>query len=88
MPIMHAAKALAATLTGQPTAVQFPLMPVAIKTPALPLVVAAAAPGTVGQWTPSEPGVWRFTDAQQAAKGFALSGTHTGRRAELARQLV
>jgi rubredoxin---NAD+ reductase len=88
MPIMHAAKSLAATLTGQPTAVQFPLMPVAIKTPALPLVVAAAAPGTVGQWTPSEPGVWRFTDAQQAAKGFALSGTHTGRRAELARQLV
>jgi len=88
MPIMHAAKALAATLAGQPTVVQFPLMPVAVKTPALPLVVAAPAPGTVGQWMPSEPGVWLFTDGNQAAKGFALSGAHTGRRAELARQLV
>ena len=88
MPIMHAAKALAATLTGQPAAVQFPLMPVAIKTPALPLVVAAAVPGTVGQWAQSEPGVWLFTDASQAVKGFALSGTHTGRRAELAKQVV
>ena len=88
MPIMHAAKALAATLAGQPTPVQFPLMPVAIKTPALPLVVAAAAPGTVGQWSQSEPGVWLFTDETRAVKGFALSGKHTSRRAELAKQVV
>ncbi|HSN80892.1 MAG TPA: FAD-dependent oxidoreductase [Rhodoferax sp.] len=88
MPIMHASKALAASLAGQPTAVHFPLMPVAIKTPALPLVVAAPAPGTVGQWAQSEPGVWLSTDAHQALKGFALSGTHTSRRAELAKQVV
>jgi len=88
MPIMHAAKALAATLAGQPTAVQFPLMPVAIKTPALPLVVAAAAPGTVGQWAQSEPGVWLFTDEHQALKGFALSGPQTSRRTELAKQVI
>jgi rubredoxin-NAD+ reductase len=88
MPIMHAAKALAATLAGQPTRVHFPLMPVVIKTPALPLVVAPAAAGTVGQWAPSEPGVWLFTDATQAVKGFALSGARTSRRAELAKQVV
>lgn len=88
MPIMHAGKALAATLAGQLTPVQFPLMPVAIKTPALPLVVALAAPGTVGQWAQSEPGVWLFTDAAQAVKGFALSGPQTSRRAELAKQVV
>jgi rubredoxin-NAD+ reductase len=88
MPIMHAAKALAATLAGQSTPVQFPLMPVAIKTPALPLVVAPAAPGAVGQWAQSEPGVWLFTDANQGLKGFALSGTHTSRRAELAKRVV
>lgn len=88
MPIMHAGKALAATLAGQSTPVQFPLMPVAIKTPALPLVVAPAAPGTAGQWLQSEPGVWLFTDAAQAVKGFALSGPHTSRRAELAKQVV
>jgi rubredoxin---NAD+ reductase len=88
MPIMHAGKALAATLADQPTPVQFPLMPVAIKTPALPLVVAPAAPGTPGQWAQSEPGVWLFTDANHAVKGFALSGAQTGRRAELAKQVV
>jgi rubredoxin-NAD+ reductase len=88
MPIMHAAKALAATLAGQSTPVQFPLMPVAIKTPALPLVVAPAAPGAVGQWAQSEPGVWLFTDANQGLKGFALSGTHTSRRSELAKRVV
>lgn len=88
MPIMHAGKALAATLAGQSTPVKFPLMPVAIKTPALPLVVAPAAPGTAGQWAQSEPGVWLFTDAAQVVKGFALSGPHTSRRAELAKQVV
>lgn len=87
MPIMHAAKALAATLAGQPTPVQFSLMPVAIKTPALPLVVAAA-PGTAGQWAQSEPGVWLFTDAAQTVKGFALSGPQTSRRAELTKRVV
>lgn len=88
MPIMHAGKALAATLAGQPSPVQFPLMPVAIKTPALPLVVAPAAPGTAGQWAQSEPGVWLFTDTDHAVKGFALSGPQTSRRAELAKQVV
>jgi rubredoxin-NAD+ reductase len=88
MPIMHAGKALAATLAGQPSTLQFPLMPVAIKTPALPLVVAPAAPGTAGQWAQSEPGVWLFTDTNHAVKGFALSGPQTSRRAELAKQVV
>jgi rubredoxin-NAD+ reductase len=88
MPIMHAGKALAATLAGQLTPVRFSLMPVAIKTPALPLVVAPAAPGAVGQWGQSEAGVWLFTDANQGLKGFALSGTHTSRRAELAKRVV
>jgi len=88
MPIMHAAKALAATLAGQPTPVQFPLMPVAIKTPALPLVVAPAPPGTVGQWSQSEPGVWLFVDGNHAVRGFALSGPQTSRRAELAKRVV
>ncbi len=88
MPIMHAGKALAATLADQPTPVHFPLMPVAIKTPALPLVVAPAAPGTAGQWGQREPGVWLFTDTDHAVKGFALSGPQTSRRAELAKQVV
>ena len=85
MPIMAAAKALAATLTGQRTELVFPLMPVAIKTPALPIVVAAAAPGSTAQWRAVEPGLWQQIDAQGHVRGFVLSGRQTSRRAEQSR---
>jgi rubredoxin-NAD+ reductase len=82
MPIMAAAKALAQTLAGTPTVVQFALMPVTIKTPALPLVVAPALPGTQGAWVKVEEGIWQFVDAQDQVRGFVLSGAQTSRRAE------
>lgn len=88
MPIMQAAKTLAATLAGQTSSMQFPLMPVAIKTPALPLTVAAPTPGTAGLWAMVEPGAWVFTDTAQVVRGFALSGTQTNRRAEFAKLVV
>ena len=85
MPIMSAAKALAATLAGTPTPVVFPLMPVAIKTPALPIVVAAPAIGTAGEWQGSEAGVWQFVGEAKAVLGFVLTGKNTSRRAEQAK---
>lgn len=62
-------------------------MPVAIKTPALPIVVVAPAPGSAGDWRSAEPGLWQFIDAQGQAYGFVLTGKQTSRRAEQA-QLV
>ena len=62
MPLMNAAKALAATLSGTKTELVFPLMPVSIKTPALPIVVAAAHPSLAGNWVIEAAGtmdVWR-----------------------------
>jgi rubredoxin-NAD+ reductase len=88
MPIMQAARALAATLAGQPTELAFPLMPVAVKTPALPLVVAPPAPGTVGAWREAEPGIWQFFDAEGTQRGFVLAGRQTGRRAEQAKLVI
>ena len=85
MPIMAAAKALAKTLAGAPTDVQFALMPVAIKTPALPLVISPALPGTQGEWGKVEEGVWQFVDVQGQVRGFVLSGAQTSRRAEQAK---
>ncbi len=82
LPIMSAARALAATLAGTPTFVAFPLMPVAIKTPALPIVVAPPSPGTAGQWRSEEPGLWQFFDEGQNMRGFVLTGKHSARRAE------
>jgi rubredoxin-NAD+ reductase len=85
MPIMQAAKALAATLAGTPTEVLFGLMPVAIKTPALPIVVAPPAPGSAGDWHSAEPGIWQFIDPQAQVRGFALTGTQTSQRAAQAK---
>jgi rubredoxin-NAD+ reductase len=91
MPIMHAAKALAATLSGTRTELAFPLMPVSIKTPALPIVLAAAHPTLAGNWIAdaTEPqGVWRFMNAQGTQQGFVLTGKSTARRMELGKQTL
>lgn len=88
MPIMTAARALAATLAGKTTEVRFGLMPVSIKTPAYPMVVAAPAPGTPGGWQIGDEGLWHFMDEAQARRGFVLAGKQTSRRAELTRELA
>jgi rubredoxin-NAD+ reductase len=86
MPVMTAARALAATLAGTPTEVVFPLMPVSIKTPALPIVVAAAHPATSGQWeVEGGEGAWRFVDSTGQQRGFVLTGKSTARRMEMAK---
>ncbi len=89
MPIMNAARALAASLAGTPTALVFPLMPVAVKTPALPITVAAPDPVLQGQWIQDpattgghEGGAWRFIDAAGAQRGFVLTGKQTAKRME------
>ena len=88
MPIMNAAKTLAATLAGTASELVFPLMPVSIKTPALPLVVAAARPGLAGGWQASaaEPaeaapgGIWHWLDEAGLVRGFVLAGSQTAQR--------
>ena len=78
MPIMNAAKAPAAQLTGEPPALVFPLMQGAVKTTALPIVVAAPHPATQGQWltdaaAPTAEGDgWRIGDAKPQIHGFVL----------------
>lgn len=86
LPIMSAARVLAARLTGRGAVLSFPLMPVSVKTPALPLVVAPPAPWTGGQWHASEEGRWHFLDDTGLQRGFVLAGRQTSRRAELAQR--
>lgn len=87
MPIMHAARALGATLAGTPTAVHFPAMPVAIKTPALPIVLVPPPPGARGTWHCSEADRWEYLDSQAALHGFALVAKQVARRVELANRI-
>ncbi len=89
MPIMNAARALAASLAGTPTALVFPLMPVAVKTPVLPITVAAPDPTVRGDWVQDpatlgvqDGGAWRFVDAAGAQRGFVLTGKHSAKRME------
>ena len=82
MPIMSAARALGATLGGTPTEVVFPVMPVAVKTPALPLLVAGPAPQTAGAWVLLEEGAWQFQNKQGQTLGFVLAGAKTSLRAK------
>jgi rubredoxin-NAD+ reductase len=90
MPIMHAAKALAATLADAPTAAVFPIMPVLIKTPACPVAVHAPPRGTSGSWTTESFGdglLLRFSDPDGGLCGFALVGARAvAERAGLSKQ--
>ncbi len=88
MPIMTAARALAATLAGTPSDAVFPLMPVSIKTPALPLVVAPPSPGTAGQWHAPEAGLWQWLDEAGVQRGFVLSGSRTAQRMAESKRVV
>ncbi|HEX6591955.1 MAG TPA: FAD-dependent oxidoreductase [Moraxellaceae bacterium] len=93
LPLMAAARALAKTLAGEPTQVQYPAMPVQIKTPVCPVVVAPVIPGTPGNWEIEAEGndvkaVFKSPEGQ--VLGFALTGAPAGSGAvkmELTKQL-
>jgi rubredoxin---NAD+ reductase len=87
MPIMNAARALAQTLSGKRTDVVFPIMPIAVKTPALPLMIAPPPAGVAGRWTPAGSDVWQFMDAANKPLGFVLAGVQTAKRAEMLKSL-
>lgn len=54
LPIMNAARALGKTLAGQATPLNYPAMPVVVKTPACPTVVSPPAMGAAGAWVEEE----------------------------------
>lgn len=95
LPIMHAARALARTLSGTLTRVDFPVMPVVVKTPAIPAVVVTptAMDGrwTVGPFAQDAPHAVRAVCEDAASKrvtGFALVGAATADKAALLKQMA
>lgn len=90
-PLMVQARALAATLTGNPTPVVYPAMPVMVKTPAHPVAVLPPKPGAAGGWQVAcgERGVCALhVDAAGRLHGFALTGGETGQRTRLVAELA
>lgn len=89
-PISLSAKTLALTLTGQHTAVQFPVMPVIVKSPALPVVSWPAPPEQQGEWSFAGQGLdWvaRFQNSSGLLLGFALTGKMVAQRLRLAKEM-
>lgn len=84
MPIMQGAKPLAATLCGSSTAIDYPAMPIVVKTPACPTVVSPPPDGRAGRWdAASSPDGLRgvFLDGQSGNPlGFVLQGAFTRER--------
>jgi rubredoxin-NAD+ reductase len=90
MPLMNQARALAKTLAGDRTAVVYPAMPVVVKTPSYPIVVAPPAPGSQGVWKhePIAGGIRSlFVGANDSLLGFALGGAATAEKTVLSKTL-
>ena len=90
-PLMVQARALAATLTGTPTPVVYPAMPVMVKTPAHLVAVLPPKLGAAGGWKVEcgDTGICALhVDDSGQLQGFALTGSETGRRNTLVKELA
>lgn len=92
MPIMHCARALAATLTGETTPVNFPAMPVTVKTPAYDLITCPPHPKLKGDWKldvqSDNNGIKScYYDKKDSLLGFTLSGEKTSEKQALVKNL-
>ncbi len=90
MPLMAAARALARTLAGEPTQVSYGAMPITVKTPACPLLVAPPSGEQPSQWqftgqAPDLRGEYRSHDGRLL--GYALCGSAVQDKLALNREL-
>ncbi len=91
-PLMQCARLLAANLAGGKAAeVSYQAMPVIVKTPACPVVLATPPEGVTGNWTVTEADSADvkalFHDDENRLRGFALSGRLVIEKQTLLREL-
>ena len=90
LPIMHAARALARVMTGEDARVEFPAMPVVVKTPTHPVVVLPVARDAQGEWKILANGhgiKLGFFDKRNQLSGFVLTGEYAAERGAMIKQL-
>lgn len=90
LPLMNCARALAKTLSGTVTEVMYPVMPVAVKTPTLPVVTCPVAQDAQGEWeitgeSPHFKGV--FKDSDGKLLGYVLTGDCVAEKMAMNKQL-
>lgn len=86
LPLMQQARALAASLAGEKTEVRYPVMPVVVKTPALPLAILPPATNNGGwQVDNTSDGICALhLDENRTIQGFALAGKQAAQRSQFA----
>ena len=90
MPLMSCARALAQTLAGNPSVVNYGPMPITVKTPVCPLVVSPPPRGREGVWTVEGQGAdikVLCHDADGQLLGYALTGAAVMEKLALNKQL-
>jgi rubredoxin-NAD+ reductase len=89
-PIYWGIQALAKTLTGTRSEVNYPLMTVMVKTPTCPLSLLPVPVGIEGNWqidSEDDGMVARFIDQKGRLQGFVLQGDKLDLRAQLLDQI-
>jgi rubredoxin---NAD+ reductase len=89
-PLMAAARAIAATLAGKPTAIAHKQEAVIVKTPSCKLALLPPPAGTRGAWLSTADGervVARFRDEDGVLRGFGISQHTPALRSQLLAEL-
>ncbi|HTD03410.1 FAD-dependent oxidoreductase [Undibacterium sp.] len=92
-PLMSAARAIAKTLTGNPTEIDLKPSPVIVKTPSYPLALISPAPqhAPAGRWETEQRDastICRFFTEQDVMAGFAVAPQDAGLRQALLAELA
>ena len=90
LPLMTSARSLAKTLTGNPMPVTFGVMPIMVKTPIVPVVVAPPAQNSQGSWridVDEENVKALFENEAGDLLGYALTGTRVTEKMALSKLL-
>ncbi len=90
-PLLQCAAALAKTLTGNRTEVIYPVMPVVLKTPSCPIVIASPPRNVLGKWTIEGEGrdlKALYYDEHNNLCGFALTGRKVIEKNELIKKVT
>jgi len=90
MPLMKQARALAKSLNGEPCKVEYPVMPIAVKTPDYPLIIVPPPIEIEGEWfiEKFEDGILcQFNNTAGQLMGFALGGSAIDKKQALINQI-
>ena len=89
-PLLNCTRALAKTLSGDRTAVDYPAMPVVVKTPAHPLAICPPPKDITGEWkieSDNNNVKALFYDSENQLRGFVLTNEAVKERMNLAKLL-